>query len=72
MAQDAFDLIARSERCERRRDLAIGDSMAEYEAANDVGISFQGIVPAGVGNPFPHEVPVMPTPRNVEKIIQIR
>jgi phosphoglycolate phosphatase-like HAD superfamily hydrolase len=70
--RDAFDLIARSERCERRRVLAIGDSMTEYEAANDIGISFLGIVPTGVGNPFPQEVLIMPTLRDFKKVLQIK
>jgi phosphoglycolate phosphatase len=41
--------------------LAIGDSMTEYLAANELGIGFLGIVPEGAENPFPANVAIVPS-----------
>jgi phosphoglycolate phosphatase-like HAD superfamily hydrolase len=67
----AFDTIVKDEGCDRSRVLAVGDSMTEYEAARDAGIGFLGVVAAGADNPFPSEVPVVPTLRNADKILKI-
>lgn len=69
--RDAFDAITRDEGYERSRVLAVGDSMTEYEAARDVGIAFLGVIPAGIDNPYPANVLVLPTLRNVETVLTI-
>jgi phosphoglycolate phosphatase len=68
---DAFHRIAIDEGCARNDMLVVGDSMTEYLAAQDAGIPFLGIVPAGIENPFPTSAHVWPTLRNAEERLRI-
>jgi phosphoglycolate phosphatase-like HAD superfamily hydrolase len=69
--QDSFDRIVKEEECALVEALAIGDSMTEFLAAQNVGIPFLGIVARGIANPFPAAVPVWPTLQNAEKRLRI-
>ena len=69
--RDSFNRIAAEAPCARADILAIGDSMTEYLAAQEVGIHFLGIVPSASDNPFPPSLPVWPTLRDAEKRLRI-
>ena len=69
--RDAFHRIVTDEGYARKDMLVVGDSMTEYMAAQNVGIPFLGIVPAGTENPFPASVHVWPTLHNAEKRLRI-
>lgn len=43
------------------RTLAVGDAPTEYFAAVELGIAFLGVVADGEPNPFPGDVPIVPT-----------
>jgi len=61
---EAFGRILRDHRYEAARVVAIGDSMTEFWAAQELGIPFLGIAPPG-RSPFPPGVPTEPTLQNV-------
>lgn len=55
---ETFAHILRAGAYAPSQTVAIGDSMTEYWAAEELGIPFFGVVPAGEPNPFPQAVPV--------------
>lgn len=57
---DAFARIVRSGRWRPDQVLAIGDSMTELHAAEQIGMPFIGIVAANEPNPFPRTIEVFP------------
>ena len=62
---EAFGRILRDHRYEAARVVAIGDSMTERWAAQELGIPFLGIAPPGSKPPFPPDVPTEPSLQNV-------
>jgi phosphoglycolate phosphatase len=62
---EAFGRILRDHRYEAARVVAIGDSMTECWAAQELGIPFLGIAPPGSKPQFPPDVPTEPSLQNV-------
>ena len=62
---EAFGRILRDHRYEAARVVAIGDSMTECWAAQELGIPLLGIAPPGSKPPFPPDVPTEPSLQNV-------
>ena len=58
---EAFARILEQNGYEPARTLAVGDATTEYFAATGLGIPFLGVVPDGERNPFPVDVPVVPS-----------
>lgn len=52
--------IAAERGCRPERLLMVGDAMTDYDGAIAATTAFLGRVPAGIGNPFPPGVTVMP------------
>jgi phosphoglycolate phosphatase len=57
----AFEAILSKVAYTPQRLLAIGDSITEFEAAREVGISFLGIVAPSEENPFLEGIPTLPS-----------
>ena len=63
--RDAFEGILQENQFLAADTAAIGDATTEYDAAEDLGIPFIGVVPDSASNPFP---PGVPTVRSLEEL----
>ena len=68
---DAFGQILRDNGYEASRVVAIGDSMTEFWAAQELGIPFLGVVAEGSKTRFPADVVTRPSLKAVPELLGI-
>jgi len=70
--RDAFERILRENQFVAADTAAIGDATTEFEAAEDLGIPFIGVVPDGAPNPFPPGIPTINSLKGLPEVLGVR
>lgn len=70
--RDAFERILKDNQFLPADTAAIGDATTEYDAAEDLGIPFIGVVPNGAPNPFPPGIPALRSLEELPVVLGVR